>query len=395
MPPAVTDSAPAPAKQVNQASRTLLGACVAHMLHDGYTDLIFVLLPVWRSEFALGYGAVATLRGIYAGTMAILQMPSARLAERAGGRPVLVGGTVLAAVGYVLTGLSDGLIGLYAALALSGAGSSTQHPLASAAVSRAYGGGARGQLGTYNFAGDLGKAALPALASVLLTFLSWRSALPLIACLGLIVAVLIHFLIPPFATAPDPPAKRVEAGGRGGFSLLFAIGVLDSGVRMGFLTFLPFLLQGKGAGLPLIGSALTLVFLGGAAGKFACGWLGARFGLLAMVLATEAGTAIVVLTVLALPLVPALALLPLLGVMLNGTSSVLYGTVPELASPGRVERDFALFYTGVIGSGALSPVLYGVLGDFVGADWAVTAAAGVALLTCPLAMLLAPRLQSH
>ena len=301
-------------------------------------------------------------------------------------------GQVLAAIGYVLTGFSEGLIGLYAALALSGAGSSTQHPLASAAVSRAYGGGARGQLGTYNFAGDLGKAALPALAALLLTFLSWRSALPLIACLGLIVAVLIHFLIPPFAIAQDLPAQQPEGAGRGGFALLFAIGVLDSGVRMGFLTFLPFLLQAKGAGLPLIGSALTLVFLGGAAGKFACGWLGSRYGLLAMVLATEAGTAIGVLAVLALPLVFALAVLPLLGVMLNGTSSVLYGTVPELAAPGRVERDFALFYTGVIGSGALSPVLYGVLGDFVGAGWAVTAAAGAALLTCPLAMLLAPRL---
>ena len=392
MPPAVTDSAAGPAEQLIRARRTLLGACVAHMLHDGYTDLIFVLLPVWRTEFALGYGAVATLRGVYAGTMAILQMPSARLAERAGGRPVLVGGTVLAAIGYVLTGFSEGLIGLYAALALSGAGSSTQHPLASAAVSRAYGGGARGQLGTYNFAGDLGKAALPALAALLLTFLSWRSALPLIACLGLIVAVLIHFLIPPFAIAQDLPAQQPEGAGRGGFALLFAIGVLDSGVRMGFLTFLPFLLQAKGAGLPLIGSALTLVFLGGAAGKFACGWLGSRYGLLAMVLATEAGTAIGVLAVLALPLVFALAVLPLLGVMLNGTSSVLYGTVPELAAPGRVERDFALFYTGVIGSGALSPVLYGVLGDFVGAGWAVTAAAGAALLTCPLAMLLAPRL---
>jgi hypothetical protein len=32
----------------------------AHALHDGYTDLIYVLLPVWQAEFALGYGALAT-----------------------------------------------------------------------------------------------------------------------------------------------------------------------------------------------------------------------------------------------------------------------------------------------------------------------------------------------
>ena len=163
---------------------------------------------------------------------------------------------------------------------------------------------------------------------------------------------------------------------------------------MGFLTFLPFLLRAKGAELPLVGFALTLVFLGGAVGKFACGWLGARLGLLVTVLATEAGTAIAILAVIVLPLAPALILLPLLGVVLNGTSSVLYGTVPELAPPGSEARAFALFYTGTIGSGAVSPVLYGVIGDFAGPAWGTASAAGVALLVCPLALLLAPRLRA-
>ncbi len=174
--------------------------------------------------------------------------------------------------------------------------------------------------------------------------------------------------------------------------MLFAIGVLDTGVRMGLLTFLPFLLKAKGAALPTVGLALSLVFIGGAAGKFACGWLGARLGLLRTVLLTEIGTAAAILLVLALPLDPALALLPLLGVMLNGTSSVLYGTVPELAPAGRTERAFALFYTGTIGSGAVSPVFYGMIGDAAGPGWATVATAAVALAICPLALVLAPRL---
>ena len=163
---------------------------------------------------------------------------------------------------------------------------------------------------------------------------------------------------------------------------------------MGFLTFLPFPLKAKGADLPLAGFALTLVFLGGTAGKFTCGWLGARLGLLLTVLATEAGTVAAILALLALLLVPAMALLPLLGVMLNGTSSVLYGTVPELVLPGQEARAFALFYTGTIGSGALSPVLYGTIGDFAGPACGVASAALVALLVCPIALLLAPRLRA-
>ena len=174
--------------------------------------------------------------------------------------------------------------------------------------------------------------------------------------------------------------------------MLLGIGVLDSAVRMGFLTFLPFLLREKGALLPEIGFALTLVFAGGAAGKFACGWLGARLGVLWTVLATEGGTAAAILGILVLPLTPALFLLPLLGTMLNGTSSVLYGSVPELAPPGRTERAFALFYTGTIGSGALAPILFGMLGDAAGVDWATAAAGLAALATIPLAVALAPRL---
>ena len=107
---------------------------------------------------------------------------------------------------------------------------------------------------------------------------------------------------------------------------------------------------------------------------------------------TEGGTAACIFAVLALPLAPCLLLLPLLGVMLNGTSSVLYGTVPELAPPHRAERAFALFYTGTIGSGAVSPVLYGFLGDAVGANWAVVATGVTALAIVPLAFALVHRL---
>jgi FSR family fosmidomycin resistance protein-like MFS transporter len=377
----------------SSARRTLIMAGLAHALHDGYTDSIYILLPIWQSEFALGYGALALLRGLYAGAMAALQVPAGRLAEVFGGRGILVLGTVLAAAGYLLAGFSAGLIGLCAALVLSGVGSSTQHPIASAAVSRAYGAGSRGPLGTYNFSGDLGKAAIPAATSLLLTLMTWRRSLWVLALVGLIVAVLVAWLMPPVRKARQEAAHAdIDGGGRGGFPLLFAIGVLDTGVRMGLLTFLPFLLKAKGASLPDIGLAFALVFIGGAAGKFTCGWLGAGVGVLRTVLLTEGGIAACILGVLALPLAPVFLLLPVLGVMLNGTSSVLYGTVPELAPAHRAERAFALFYTGTIGSGAIAPVLYGVLGDALGPNAATLATAATALAIFPLALALAPHL---
>jgi MFS transporter, FSR family, fosmidomycin resistance protein len=375
---------------LRKARQTLAVAGAAHALHDGYTDLIYILLPIWQSEFALGYGMLGLLRGLYAGAMAALQVPAGRLAERWDGRLVLAAGTLLAALGYALAGYSGSLVGLCMALVISGAGSSTQHPIASAAVSRAYGQSARGPLGTYNFSGDLGKASIPALTSLLLTFMPWRRSLWVLVALGVVVAIAIVMFMPPLARRrPEADTVRVSSGaGRGGFPLLFSIGVLDTAVRMGLLTFLPFLLKAKGASLPTIGLALTLTFLGGAAGKFTCGWLGARVGVVWTVVLTETGTAVMILAVLFLPLAAALTALPVLGVMLNGTSSVLYGTVPELAPAGRLEHAFAVFYTGVIGAGALSPVLYGLLGDALGPRAATVATAATALAILPLAFML-------
>ncbi len=383
--------------QARSRARTLWTACAAHALHDGYTDLIYLLLPIWQAEFAIGYGALAFLRALAAASMAGLQVPMGRVAEHIGGRTTLALGTALAAIGYVIAGTSVGLVGLCLALVVVGCGLSAQHPIASAAVSRAYQGDARGPLGTYNFAGDVGKAAIPSGASLLLAVMSWHHMLWALAALGLIVAVAVAIVLPANLRPMHSEAKAAHhaSAARGGFALLLAIGILDSSVRMGFLTFLPFLLKEQGASLSTIGQALALVFIGGAAGKFACGWLGARFGLLATVLLTEAGTAAVILAVLMLPLAPTLVLLPILGVMLNGTSSVLYGTVPELAPSGRTEQAFAIFYTGTIGAGATAPILFGILGDQIGAHGALLATAITAAVILPLAMAMAPRLPSR
>ena len=205
-----------------------------------------------------------------------------------------------------------------------------------------------------------------------------------VAGLGIAVAVAVARFLP-----------RHEGPGRdgAGFGLLIAIGILDGAARPAFLLYLPFLMHGKGAALATVGAALSLVAVGGALGKVACGWLGGRFGVARTVVGTEVATALAILAVVALPLSPALTVLPCLGVVLNGTSSVLYGTVPDLAPGGRVERAFASFYTFTLGGSALAvPLFYGRLGDAFGPGWAAAAAAATALAVVPLVLALAPHL---
>jgi predicted MFS family arabinose efflux permease len=236
--------------------------------------------------------------------------------------------------------------------------------------------------------------ALPAITAGLITVMSWRlaaAAVGVIALLGAGSILLAPWSVPAAGdrrtVAPAPKSKRNESANppRSGFALLLIIGVIDSATRMGFLTFLPFLLRAKGAGLPEIGVALTLVFAGGAAGKLVCGFLGERLGVLTTVLITEGATAMGILALLPLTMGAAFVLLPIIGVALNGTSSVLYGTVPELVTAERRESAFGVFYTGTIGAGALAPALYGLLSDAIGLTPAMLFVAAIVLLTLPLA----------
>jgi FSR family fosmidomycin resistance protein-like MFS transporter len=70
----------------------------------------------------------------------------------------------------------------------------------------------------------------------------------------------------------------------------------------------------------------------------------------------------------------------------------LYGSVPELVEPAKRTRMFGIFYTGTIGSGAVAPALYGLIGDAVDVPVALMVVAGMCLLTLPLALVLRPML---
>jgi len=380
------------------SSRRTLTVCGgAHALHDGFTDLLNVLYPLLQAQFGLSYAAIGALKAFYSGAMASGQIPSGKLAVRFGGVRVLAIGTALVAAGYALAGLSGSLYGVIAGLFLAGLGGSTQHPIGSSFVSAAYpGSSSRTALGTYNFTGDVGKVALPAAFAVVAASLGWQQALVVTAALAVLGVGLIVGSLKPVALHDKAGDDKAMAGldRPWAYWLLFSIHIADNLVRTGFMIFLPFLLRDKGADLPTIGLGLSLLFAGGAAGKLVMGWVGARLGVVVSVVLTEVATTLLILLLLPLSLPVALVLLPIVGLMLNGTSSVLYGTVPEFVSPQRRTHAFAIFYTGGSIAGATGPFLSGLLGDAVGLSIALAAVSCIALTTVPMVWALRPAFRS-
>lgn len=386
-----------------RARATLAASCILHFLHDGCSDLLYVLFPVWAREFSLSFAQVGLLRTGYSGALALFQIPAGYLADRWGEPRILAAGTFLTAVGFFCVGTAGGFVPLLVFLMIGGLGSSTQHPLSSSLVSRAYEAGRRRvALGTYNFSGDLGKVTWPACVAFVTAWAGWRWAAQGLGLVVLATAVGIFFLLASLVGGPAGPqaTSAADRAGNGwgirnpwGFSLLSTIHAIDNGSRTVFLTFLPFLLLGKGAKMDLMGLALGVTFAGGATGKFVCGLLAERWGIIRTVIVTETATGLGILLLLALPVTPALFLLPILGIALNGTSSVLYGTVAELVAPERRSRVYGLFYTIGIGTGALAPPLFGLLSDAAGVPVTLAVLAAVILTTLPLALRLRPAVE--
>jgi MFS-type transporter involved in bile tolerance (Atg22 family) len=76
--------------------------------------------------------------------------------------------------------------------------------------------------------------------------------------------------------------------------------------------------------------------------------------------------------------------LPLVGIALNGTSSVLYGTVADLVHSDRRARSYAVFYTVGIAASALAPFVYGLVSDAVGVAVTLSVVGACVFVTIPL-----------
>jgi MFS family permease len=387
---------------VKNRPRAVLGAASSiHFLHDGFSETLYVFLPIWAREFNLTLAQVGLIRSAYTGAMSAFQIPAGFLAERWGERGLLAAGTLMTACGFIAAGWAGGFVSLLMLLLLAGLGSGVQHPLSSSIVSKAYEAGRlRTALGTYNFSGDVGKAGVAAGIGLAAGAIGWRAAGATYGVIGVVAALAIVPLLSRLGAGAievksGTTAQAAAGGGWGirdgrGFSALCAIGMVDNATRTGFLTFMPFMLMSKELTVGGVGLAFSLVFIGGAAGKFVCGLVADRVGVIRTVVFTEAATAVLILVMVAAPLSVALAVLLPLGVALNGTSSVLYGTVADLVSSERRSRGYGLYYTTTIGASALAPTIWGVVGDTAGVPTTLSLVGLVVLVTIPLCLLLRP-----
>ncbi len=374
--------------------RSLFSFCTYHFIDDGFADSIYLLLPFIAAELHLSFSQVGLLKGVFSGAMSLLQLPMSLLGERIGELTVISLGAFGLAGGFLLLSWASTFLSVFLTLILAKGSAAGQHGLSSSVLSQVFEtSGRRAAMGTYNFSGDVGKVAVPFLLALLINWMGWRHGTFALSLAGMGAGAVLWILVRrrrmnSVVPKPEPKADSGERGWgirhRKAFFALLTIGILDNGTRSSLLTFLPFLLLQKEIPAAQVGFALTLLFAGGAAGKFGCGILAEWFGIIPMVVVTEALTTAGILSLFWVSPSGIWFILPFVGVVLNGTSSVLYATVAEIISPVRRSRGYGLYYAITLGAAAGAPVIYGLVTDWLGLSFSLVCIALMASITIPL-----------
>ena len=383
--------------------RVLLFGSTTHILSDLFFALLIPLLPTIKNDLQLSYTEIGMLRSAFSGASAVLQIPAGFLAEHVGEFWMLLGGNAWVSIGLIGMAVMPGFWSLISMTIIGGLGGGTQHPLASSMVSRAYESSGRSSaVGTVNFAGDLGKMLAPASAAGLLLFGTWRTALWVVGAIGLFFMAAgiplkskLDLGKPLRQVSSSITEQNGSASKLSGFIVLTVIGILDNAVRNGALILFPFILIERGMTEGQITLMLFLLFAGGAAGKYVCGWLDERVGTIPLIWLTKGMTAALIISTLIAPAISLWPLALILGVGLNGTSSVLYATVAKFIPAQRRARYYGYFYTtneiGTVGA----PLAYGLIADQMGLRTSILIMGVVTSLILPASLALSKHLKEE
>lgn len=257
---------------------TVLLMASAHMMVDGYGNILAPLLPILIPRLSLSLAAAGTMTMLFQMSASVAQVGFGHLADRWHPRLLVMAGPVVAVSVLSLIGLATTPLMLGLILVLGGLGGAAFHPPA-AALAHTLGGSRPGfSMSVYITGGTLGFALGPLMfAPFAQRFgIEWT---PLLMIPGLVVVA--------FFLTRVPAVEFPHAGG-GGFAalrpyakplgLLYMCVVLRTMTAIAFATFVPVMLTRRGMSVGAAGAVVALYLFTSGVGGFFGGPAADRWG---------------------------------------------------------------------------------------------------------------------
>jgi MFS family permease len=352
-----------------------------HFVSHFYMLVLPPLFPLIKAEFEISYTALGAVVMAFAVASGSSQLPVGFLVDRIGARGPLIAGLTLLAGGVALMGLSESYLALVLLAVVAGLGNSVFHPADYSILSASVEGSRLGRaFSVHTFSGLAGWACAPPLMIFLTTLWDWRTALVIVGCLGLAVALMLllqsRHLRDDTRAATDTAARaavRPSTGETFGLLLstpivlLFLFFVMIAMTSSGLHAFaVTALVQHQGLELTPANAVLTGFLVAGALGVLLGGPIADRtdrYDAVAAVGFIAAAALIVLVAALPLPFAVLIAAFSLAGLMQGMIWPSRDMLVRSITPPGSSGKVFGFVSTGLDVGGALAPVLFGWIVD--------------------------------
>jgi FSR family fosmidomycin resistance protein-like MFS transporter len=257
-------------------SGRLLGMSWAHLLNDGAANYLPGILPA----LLVGLHQPVSMAGALMGALILvqsLQPLSGYLADRIGGKSLILLGLALSTTGGALLGFAHEIWLTVVLLALIGVGNTIFHPQSMAAI-RGLGGAQSGaRMSFFLVGGELGRGLWPSVTSLLVVGYGlgslWLTAIP--ACFTLPLLARWAPSLPKRNRAESPIRWRNKLRT---ISALVGFCSLRSFSIYAVVTFIPILWVQHGGNLVTGASIITTLLTVGIVGNLAGGQIADRFG---------------------------------------------------------------------------------------------------------------------
>lgn len=364
---------------------TVLLMSAAHVMVDGYGNILAPLLPLLITRLDLSLAAAGTLTMLYQLAASVAQVGFGQLADRWRPRLLVMIGPVFSVTILSLVGTATSTIVLGSILVLGGLGGAAFHPPAAALAHRLGGDRPGLAMSVYITGGTLGFALGPLMfAPFAERFgLGWT---PVLALPGLIVIGFFVSRVPRFESA------HASGGGLRALrpyafplTLLYLIVALRTTTAIAFSTFLPVMLVRRGLGVGEAGVIVAAYLFASGVGGFFGGPAADRWGPRAVIAWSLALSVPFLLSVTYLHGAPFVFILMLGGFFLQSTLpvNVMFGQAIAPVSAATVS---SLMMGFAWGTGGMTVPLTGFVADRIGIEYTLMALSLVPLAAAALAL---------
>ena len=366
-----------------------------HLFNDGYLAAMPLILPFASEEFALSLGVVGLLGSLLSFSGIILAIPAGVTASKFGALRLLSIGVLFYSLGFLILGLSSGVITVVLAFIIASMAFGIFHPLAFSAVAKASQHSSLGrQMGVFAATGDIGRIAFAAAVTFIIGLTSWRFTSLLYAAAAAALFILSIFLSRGKDVSGqannEKGKKKIDAAllKNSTFMLANASSLLDAFANSSLFIFIPFLLTFRGIDAAFIGSFTSIFFIGNLSGKVIMGRLTDRIGQERLFICCEL---FIFISLIMLALSPSVmvisALAFILGFFTKGTVPITSTMIAQSVGNDEYESAYSVNSLSTSIANTVAPLFFGVLADFLGVQ-AIFFACAVAALCAALPSLI-------